>query len=485
MSNALITTRYTMRLKTSIALAAALAASTAALNAAEYALTANPYASKVPAALRERQKEAVGVQARMLPSQAARSNGAEHRWKPGTAIYSTFSGISWRDIGKYSFTYDSEGRTIAELQESLEKENTTIVPFALIKTTYDDLGRPVSVEITVGDTPDNLGPYQRQRITYDPVLKYTVAEQLSESYLGGEWVTDDQSYKQVITRNENGDIVDMTASTWYDEEYLEVEKIHTTYDGRTPKTIQARSLGQNAETGDFEWSADEVYSDCEWFETDGQIISLNEITTGNNKIKSATVNGLDKLITDVKMQVTYDGEDYTSTLEYKYAGMFPTTQTSEYTYLPYGGHKQKIVMLQDLRPYYEETTEMIQNVTQTYDEYYNLTEAKVDKFFGHASIESWVAGDVAYDPTNGYPTEYLRREFTPIQDSTEGDWGDVYKIVYSDYVDLAGIEDIASDETDAAPEYYTIDGRKADKDNLGRGIYIRVCGGKAEKVLVK
>ena len=427
--------------------------------------------------------KAFGRQATLMPSWAPRNAEVTHKWKPGTAVYSKYNGMNWKEVGKYTFTYDGAGRTLTELQENLDKEDTGIVPFALIKTTYDDLGRAVAVDITIGETPDKLEPYQRQSIKYDPVLKYTVIEQISESFLGGEWLFDEQTYKRTITRDGNGNITDMTASTWYDDDFLEVEIFHTTYDGTTPKKMQTRFINQN-EAGDFYWEDGETYSDCEWYETDGQMISLEDVTVGKNKLKACAMEGPDKQLKDIKMSIVYDGEDFTSTMDYMYV-IFPTKVTNTTKYLANGGYTQQVETLQDLRPHYDETTQMIQNITEQYDDYGNLTIAKKDTFFGHAWIDSWTEGQVKYDETYGYPTDYLRREFTPMASTTQGDWADVYKIAYSDYIDLAGIESVSDIDIDAEPEYYTIEGRRIASDRLAPGLYVKVTGLKTEKIFVK
>lgn len=49
----------------------------------------------------------------------------------------------------------------------------------------------------------------------------------------------------------------------------------------------------------------------------------------------------------------------------------------------------------------------------------------------------------------------------------------------------AGIEDVAADDYDTPAEYYDLNGKRISSDSLERGIYIKIQGKKATKILVK
>ena len=49
----------------------------------------------------------------------------------------------------------------------------------------------------------------------------------------------------------------------------------------------------------------------------------------------------------------------------------------------------------------------------------------------------------------------------------------------------AGIRDIATDDYDIPAEYYDLNGRRITRETLSRGIYIKIQGKKATKILVK
>ncbi len=124
---------------------------------------------------------------------------------------------------------------------------------------------------------------------------------------------------------------------------------------------------------------------------------------------------------------------------------------------------------------------------ERYDEYGNLLEAKSETFYGHAWINQWFAGEVTSDPDHGYPLEYLRKEFTPIESTTDGEWNDSFRIKYSGWKDLASIEQVETtpDQSEGPTEYYLLDGRRVPENALTPGLYIMRRGDHTQKVLIK
>ena len=51
--------------------------------------------------------------------------------------------------------------------------------------------------------------------------------------------------------------------------------------------------------------------------------------------------------------------------------------------------------------------------------------------------------------------------------------------------ETSGIDDIATDNANAAPVFYTIQGVRVDASQLTPGLYIKVTGNKTEKVVIK
>lgn len=421
---------------------------------------------------------------KMLPEAYDSKNAKEH-WKPGCAIYSTFNGITWREKGKYTFTYDGEGHTLTELQENLDKNDSGIVNFALYTNRYDEMGRLMSSTLEVGDSQSEMEPYQRTSVKYDPVLPYVVTEQISETYIGSEWLFNEQTYRRNITRNDNGDITDMIASTWYDDDFLEVEHFHASYDGRRPTDLAVRYINMD-DNGNFYWEDGEIYADCDWYEYDGQLISLNDISTGTNKLKSAVLSGAG--LKNAAISIEYDGENYVSTLDFLYQDLIPTNTEREYKVLPNNGYELHVDQQMHVGQWTGiegEVFQQIQDINETYDDFGNLTEAKATTFYGHLMIDSWTVGEVTFDQTGSYPIKYLRKEFTPVTGTTNGEWNDLYTLEYSGWMDVAGIGNISYDIKAGAPVYYTIDGLPVKDEGLQPGVYIKIEGNKSHKIIIR
>lgn len=54
-----------------------------------------------------------------------------------------------------------------------------------------------------------------------------------------------------------------------------------------------------------------------------------------------------------------------------------------------------------------------------------------------------------------------------------------------EYAPFTGIENISGNDNDSQTEYYNLQGIKIDSNNITSGIYIRLQGGKASRVLIR
>lgn len=67
-------------------------------------------------------------------------------------------------------------------------------------------------------------------------------------------------------------------------------------------------------------------------------------------------------------------------------------------------------------------------------------------------------------------------------DYDSGEYVEDVKMIYGEYAQFSGLEDVTADTT-AAVEYFDLQGRRV--ENPASGLYIRRQGSKAAKVLVK
>lgn len=441
---------------------------------AVWAAANNPYSAKL-------QAKAPAQKLRVLPSAAPKEAGV---WKPSTALRSNWNGMAWKEYAKYTFTYDSEGRAIKELAENMDKTQTQYYPFSLVERTFDELGRQVAEKVSAGFSADKLVPVSELEIIYDPVLEDFVAEQNAYDILeDGTKEMNAYSYKQVVERDKEGNVLSMHALTWYEGDFMEVLSVENTYgdDGKI-KSILESELTQEEEGGPLELKPTEFYDNCVWFNTDGQIVSLDDITSANNRLHTAKVESAGQ--SDIAMSIEYpeDGEyDFISKAEYQYLTFLPTVSVTSHKSLEYGGYYTKIVTDQDLTAAGAYPVQSIDQVLCQYDQYGNLLELNNRTFYGHDIINSWIKGTVE-NGEDGFPSTYLRQEYK-LQDGNDyyGTWEDVYQLKYDGWKEVSAVEKV-TEESDAPVEYYDLTGRKVTEPS--NGLFIRKQGSKSIKVIL-
>lgn len=452
----------------------------AAFSLAAAAANGNPYCDFLPSKLRKTQHH---VRMAALPAMAVGMNDSAS-WRPRTAVHTDWDGRKWVPYGKYTFSYDADLNVVEELSESLAPEGV-YVKYAKRLYTYDALGRLTRSTLLAGETLDNLEQLQYADISYDDVLTDLVIRQDSYTLTDGGWALDDQSYRREITRDSDGNIVEMTARTYYEGEFIEVESLKTVFEDGVPVTMKERMLTQDEDTGELKMAETETYSDCKWYSTDGQITSLDDITVGRNHLQSANIKTPD--VSDMKMEIVYkDGsDDYTATSTATLMYVVPTTTVFEFTRLPNGGSYQKTTQDMDIPQYGH--AQKIMTLDNQFDEWGNLIISKQVTTYGATTVDKWLQGEFVRDEQHGYPLQYLQKEFTQYQGQTGGEWEDKYRIEYSDYVQPSvGVSETEADgNADAEAEYYTLDGRRC-SDRPASGICLKVKKGVTpRKLLVK
>lgn len=408
-------------------------------------------------------------------------------WKPGYAIRTNWNGMEWKDYAKYTFTYDSEGRTLTEMAENLDKTQTQFYPFSLIEYTYDNLGRLCKSDVKAGFSQDELILVSTTETVYDEIRTDIVVEQNSYDIASdGTKSLNADSYKQIIERNEDNKITSMYAFTWYDGDFIEVQSLEAEYgeDGN-PTTITESVLTQETESGPLEVKPNEVYTNCKWKSCNGQFITLDEITVGDNLLIQAIVNTAEQ--SDINMTVEYPGNEYDfiATSEYSYLTLIPTKSVMSYKDFGKKGFYSKTVTDQDLTSVGAYPVQSITQILHQYDDYGNLIQSQDQTFYGHTIINSWEKGTVENDTNTGFPAIYTHSTYH-LQEGSDyyGSWEDDYKITYGNWIDAAGINNTMLLDSDNAPiEYFNLSGVRV--DNPVSGIYIKKQGHCVQKIIVK
>lgn len=224
------------------------------------------------------------------------------------------------------------------------------------------------------------------------------------------------------------------------------------------------------------WEEGDVYTDIVWDRTDGQIFSAEDVMYGANRISSA--------------RVTSDGDELTLTVEYpdelgSYKGVISgsidgaeVTSVIQHTVLDsYGSYEEVIT---ETYSYDGITESMVQtNKYLTDDSGLDMLVYASETYEGEEEIYEWAKAKLIRD-SEGRPAEYIQQMY----DYDSGEFENSMRIVFSDYIDAAGVGSAIVDDTDAPVQLYDLRGVPVHGD-AAPGLYIRRQGDKVSKVMIK
>lgn len=354
---------------------------------------------------------------------------------------------------------------------------------------YDADGRCISETSSyfdgMGFTPSNKVEY-----TYDNVVKNLVTDEKFYSYQDGKWNLNEER-RTVIIRNADNNITKIVEQGmysydetpgWQDQSLVEIDY------GTDKKATSFKVY----EYDNNEPSVQAELVDIVWERTDGQIVFFQfdeaEFFLGANLIKSAKGPKASNYpyAGDILYTVTYKANDGGYVMNATMNGTKYASQ--DYTVLDaYGSYTSE-----DFEIDYDSMDDgtyqpdgpQLDSYTRIYDAYgLELKNSETsytdgDKANG-ISYQYEMTATVTYDPTHGYPLEYISRS---TYDGQAPQYNE--RIVYSDYYDVieAGVTDVEID-SNAPVEYYNLQGVRV--ENPTSGLYIRRRGNTATKVLIK
>ena len=393
-------------------------------------------------------------------------------WRPDTRTDYMYMDGEWIDMGTSTFTYDERGNATVEL---IESEDGVM----RIVSTYDAYNKPLSRITSSGETADNLTDESKMTYVYDPVLHGYYTERMGYDWEEDTWVKNYYCETNTIVRN-NGNITEITKSLPMGDEMLPAYKLIWIYNENTGRADAMTYYANNAGTTVPEWDVydDTEYKNIVWDATDGQMTEsdITEYLEGPNRIASADVYYEGEL--DGYVFVTYAAGGYTlretfanpdevavlivkeptdtngsyvmTEAEYfDEAGEYTPEPTYEATITVTCNDKGDVIL--------EEMAETIDDITETVD---------------------GARYDYTYD-SEGRVTEYVLSIF----DYDEGDYIPQEKAVFAGYRDYYdGIAGVSTD-ADAPAVYFDLQGRPVASPAAGH-LYIRVRGGKADKVVL-
>ncbi|MDE6285815.1 MAG: hypothetical protein K2L99_02335, partial [Muribaculaceae bacterium] len=372
--------------------------------------------------------------------------------------------------------YDQEGRILVSEVEDYDgyinrEENT-----------WNENGMLATRVNTVAESADEpFKNYTKLSRTYDEKVPSFIIANEQYSWNGEDW-SESNFYTQTITRDAAGNVTGMERSVFFQGALDPAYRLTVTYgaDGKA-STIKDTTLDYDYDAGDYVWVEGSLISDIEWENTDGQILSVEELFTGANRIKSATITNLE-----------FD-EVQNYTAEYAADGSYTLTMTSHddywdedvksvlyYTPLDENGSYKTVIVNTyyengDTEPYMSEST----TEKGEYDAYGLILLEELSYSDGfYEEVEERTVGTVEYDTENGYPLTWTVQVYDPEDEVMMN----VLRAEYSDYIN-AGVADAIID-ADAPVEYFNLQGMRINEPAAGQ-VVIRRQGNKATKIFVK
>ena len=403
-----------------------------------------------------------------------RADAATPIWRWGKQEISMWE-EEWIPVETAEFTYTGQGLVATEKSsDGVSVSNTTY------EYNADGMRTRQFSEVSE-DNGATFENYRLQETQYDSRLTSVVTANADYLWMDGEWNRSGNNYERRITRDASGNITSSVIATWYQGDFDPSERLEVTYgaDGKAEK-IETWQLVLSDSGNDFEWKSTGIISDITWLKTDGQIFSTDYLMSGANKMLSG-------VITDEEMTAPFTVE-YDPSNENNYEMKFSyydeeeeetVTCTTNYVELDNNG-SYRVVTTTDYNymgyDYFSET--YIE--TGSYDSYGLALMEQVEYSEGTFQyIVEGYHGEVTYDPTYGYPLEYVQKYYDPDED----DFFYGMKVVFSDYVNAAGIADVSADSETPA-EYFNLQGMRVANPETGR-IYIVRRGAAVTKELAK
>lgn len=386
------------------------------------------------------------------------------------------------DYSETTYKYDEKGRLVEEVD-------------VWYKTVYTyNADGQVSEELRYTKNEENEYVLQGKEVyEYDTVVKDF--EILRESYYraeDGEDLVFSWGDKSVVTRDENGNVTKV--EKYYrgnsEAEYVMDEYFTVEYDADSVASLM--TLYYEDEDDDTKWNIETQLKDIVWQNTNGQILDMDDdIDTddyfiGANRVKSALAVKADGMPDGTVINAEYPDELGSFKFTIKYGETLIHEQYLTYTdengsckegHTSYDVEEEdgKWEIDKDAYTYAQE---------ETFDKFgltLNRESSWVSEGEDAYSDKSYEKGEVTYDEETGLPTEYI----TMYKNGDDTDFRNYSKKVYSDYVDVSGVQLVEAADADEAPVYYDMRGLRVNGDNLPAGLYIERRGTTARKILVK
>lgn len=370
----------------------------------------------------------------------ARTEAAAPVWRPASQIYYIHDGEDWELLSTSSYKYDNRGNTVEDVVDEYGLLTKTV-------TTYDAYNSPLTVLQTESEDGETWENSSKRTYVYDSRIHDFFIERIGYDWTEGEWVKNYQWETNTITRNDDGNILEVVKALPYGGSLRPAYKSVWNYgaDGKA-NAYYYYYYTIDLQTAEWTWKLyDKVsYRDIVWEKTDGQMIAdgnLMEFTEGENLLKSAVVYYLDT--PDGHFLVEYSDEGLPgflikeTTNDINEVGRTVSMET-----LDANGSKRMTIT-----EYFDE-----EGIVGPDPTYINVQQVNMDdhgNMVSHTVTETTDGVEELVDAAkytyvydaDGNPMEITTDIYYP----QEEEYFPMERVVYGEYIDAAGLESVSPD----------------------------------------
>lgn len=359
---------------------------------------------------------------------------AEDLWVAKTQKGFGWTGNEWELGEVYTQSYTRDGQislqTVVDMEGGVSRQSFR----------YNSNGKVIYRLTSVANSTS--GPFkdtQKLTRTYDHILTGFITDNDQKVLIGTSWQPSN-CYKQQITRNDAGDVTGMVRAVYFQGIYDPTHHFSIIYNESGDATeITTEDLDYNYNKQEYYWKPGPGYKDIVWDRFDGQLVSLDNLFDGANRIKSAvaTVGG-----EEYRVSAEYfdDGSWIAHRLQFDPDVDLDLDEITEFT--PYDSNGScSIVSTMG----YIEDGQMIGAEKHIYNFRYDangliLLEEELYDNGETVEIISRSEGEVEYDDDYGYPIRWTLM----VYDDEAGEMVNAFRAEYDDYVNLgtSAIEEV-------------------------------------------
>ncbi len=412
------------------------------------------------------------VAGRVIRHASAKADKArsDELWCPAQQQLYTWDDGDWVLAETNRLNYNSKGLITEDITVESDNPGASRTIY-----TYNDNGNWTSrIMQYSSDMADYRNSMKTER-EFDAVVPSFVTATYGYNWLNYEWQQTGNNWEREVTRNADGNVTKVERRVLYQGIFDPTQRFMAEY-GADGKASRMWSEELTSDGFNLYWEEGDVYTDIVWDRTDGQIFSAEDVMYGANRISSA--------------RVTSDGDELTLTVEYpdelgSYKGVISgsidgaeVTSVIQHTVLDsYGSYEEVIT---ETYSYDGITESMVQtNKYLTDDSGLDMLVYASETYEGEEEIYEWAKAKLIRD-SEGRPAEYIQQMY----DYDSGEFENSMRIVFSDYIDAAGVGSAIVDDTDAPVQLYDLRGVPVHGD-AAPGLYIRRQGDKVSKVMIK